>query len=150
MFIFVSVLIILVHRLLLQVCGCWIWHCLFSDLDKPTVNDSRDKTNRVGIITLGTVTGAAVITTIIIIIVISLYCYKMHKEKQKTQRRIDMPDAEKQRHETNIENLHKELLKALKDESLDQRRRNIYVNEIKKSLDFTRGLLAGDGSDEEV
>ena len=116
----------------------------FSDLRKPTESCNTDEKFKV--ITI--IIGAVLIVTVVVIVTVCLY--KICKAHQRTKRRNAMPDTEKQRHEDKINELHQELLKALKDESLDERRRDIYVKEIKKSLDFNRGLLQGDGSNKDL
>ena len=73
--------------------------------------------------------------------VIACLVYKSFKEIQKTKRRNNMDPAERERLENNI----KEYLEALRDPSLDETKKRAYIEELKRTLNISRGLLVGDG-----
>ena len=127
------------------MCDYWAWNCLlFSDLHEPTVDCSRDETYRVAIIASCSIIGLLVVMGIVISVAL---CFnKSHKDRQKTKRRAHMSDEEKQNLRDYIKELQKDLLEALGNKELDKTEKNELVEEIKKNLDLTRGIIAGDGS----
>ena len=110
---------------------------LLSDLNNPTVDCGRD-VSKYGVL-VGIPLG--IIAALVAVVIIALLVYKSLKEFQKTKRRNNMDPAEKERLENNI----KEYLEALRDPSLDETKKGTYIEELKKTLNMSRGLLVGDG-----
>ena len=116
----------------------------FSDLHKPTVDYSRDVTYRIGIIALCST--IALLLVMGAVLAIAFCFYKGYKAHQKTKRRANMSDEEKENLRNYIKELQKDLREALENDKLDKTEKKELVEEIKKDLDHTRGIIAGDGS----
>ena len=84
-----------------------------------------------------------------VVLAIALCLYKIVRAHQREESRKEMSDERKKHLDAQIGKLRKELREVLNDKSLDKKSRDIYIKEIKKDLDFKRGELAGDGSNEE-
>ena len=105
----------------------------FTDLNRPTDDSSRDVTYRIVVIAICSI--IALIIVMGAVLAIAFCLYKVYK-KQHLEKQIDQ--------------LRKELLEALKDKSLDEKKRDMYIKEIQKDLDFKRDRLESiDGLDEE-
>ena len=114
---------------------------LLSDLDKPTVDCSRD-ISKYGVFVT---TPLGIIGGLLAVIAVAFSVYKIYKEHQKTKRRANVSAAEKERLENDI----KEFLEALENPSLDETKKRVYIEKLKKTLNINRGLLVGDGPEDD-
>ena len=114
---------------------------LLSDLDKPTVDCSRD-VSKYGVFVK---TPFGIIGGLLAVIAVAFSVYKIYKEHQKTKRRANVSAAEKEHLENNI----KEFLEALENPSLDETKKRAYIEKLKKTLNINRGLGDGPENDEE-
>lgn len=114
-----------------------------TDLDEPTQKDCRidNDTQKVFAIAAGCVSVVLVIVIAIICVVCSICKYYRHKQTQRTVRRREMTDFERQR----LEDRSEKLVEDLRD--IDEKKNKRHIKMKEKQIAVYHGILRGDGNE---
>lgn len=127
------------------ILNCHQWVLSTTDLDEPTQRDCRidDDTQKVLVIVGGCFSGVVAIVIAIISVVCSIskcYRYKV-KQTQRTKRRGDMTDSEKQC----LQDTCVEMTNNLR--GIDEETNQAYVEATIQHMSVCQGILRGDGTE---